>query len=56
MLGPRLQRVAAGADLHGRWFTDGVGRWWRVWACDDHLEGLRGIRLRSPYKEFRFNP
>jgi hypothetical protein len=27
----------------GRWFPKG-DRWWRVWACPDHLEGLTGLR------------
>jgi hypothetical protein len=28
----------------GRWFCPRDDRWWRVWACTDHLEGLTGIR------------
>ena len=28
----------------GRWFSPKGDRWWRVWACPDHLEGLTGIR------------
>jgi hypothetical protein len=26
----------------GRWFSPKGDRWWRVWACPDHLEGLTG--------------
>jgi hypothetical protein len=28
----------------GRWFSPKGDRWWQVWACDDHLDGLTGIR------------
>ena len=28
----------------GRWFSPKGERWWRVWACPDHLEGLTGLR------------
>ena len=28
----------------GRWFSPKGDRWWRVWACPDHLEGLTGLR------------
>ena len=28
----------------GRWFSPRGDRWWRVWACPDHLEGLTGLR------------
>ena len=28
----------------GRWFSPRGDRWWRVWACRDHLEGLTGLR------------
>jgi len=28
----------------GRWFSPKGDRWWRVWACRDHLEGLTGLR------------
>jgi hypothetical protein len=28
----------------GRWFAPSGERWWRVWACPDHLEGLTGLR------------
>ena len=28
----------------GRWFTPKGDRWFRVWACPDHLEGLTGLR------------
>ena len=28
----------------GRWFTPKGGRWFRVWACPDHLDGLTGLR------------
>jgi hypothetical protein len=28
----------------GRWFSPKVDRWWRVWACPDHLDGLTGLR------------
>ena len=29
----------------GRWYSPkDDGRWWRVWSCPDHLDGLTGIR------------
>jgi hypothetical protein len=28
----------------GRWFSPKGDRWWQVWACPDHLNGLTGIR------------
>jgi hypothetical protein len=28
----------------GRWFSPNGDRWWRVWSCPDHLEGLTGLR------------
>ena len=28
----------------GRWFPPRVDRWFRVWACPEHLEGLTGLR------------
>jgi hypothetical protein len=28
----------------GRWFSPKGDRWWRVWACREHLEGLTGLR------------
>ncbi len=28
----------------GRWFSPRGDRWWRVWACRDHLEELTGVR------------
>ena len=28
----------------GRWFTPKGDRWFRVWACPDHLDGLTGLR------------
>jgi hypothetical protein len=28
----------------GRWFSPRGDRWWLVWACPDHLEGLTGLR------------
>jgi hypothetical protein len=28
----------------GRWFSPRGDRWFRVWACPDHLEGLTGLR------------
>ena len=28
----------------GSWFSPKGDRWWRVWACRDHLEGLTGLR------------
>lgn len=28
----------------GRWFAPSGARWWRVWACPDHLDGLTGLR------------
>jgi hypothetical protein len=26
------------------WFSPRGDRWWQVWACRGHLEGLTGIR------------
>jgi hypothetical protein len=34
----------------GRWFAPSGKRWWRVWACPRHLDGLTGL------KEFRTSP
>jgi hypothetical protein len=28
----------------GRWLSPRGDRWFRVWACPDHLEGLTGLR------------
>jgi hypothetical protein len=28
----------------GRWRSPRGDRWWIVWACPDHLEGLTGLR------------
>jgi hypothetical protein len=28
----------------GRWFSLRGDRWWRVWSCPDHVEGLTGLR------------
>jgi hypothetical protein len=28
----------------GRWFSPKGDRWWRVWACDGHTDGLTGLR------------
>jgi hypothetical protein len=28
----------------GRWFSPKGDRWWRVWSCADHIEGLTGLR------------
>ncbi len=28
----------------GRWFSPSGDRWFRVWACPDHVEGLTGLR------------
>jgi hypothetical protein len=31
--------------LTGRWLSPrGDGRWWRVWSCGEHLEGLTAVR------------
>ena len=27
----------------GRWFAPSGDRWWRVWSCPDHLEGLTRV-------------
>lgn len=32
----------------GRWFTSGIDRWSRVWACEDHLEGLTARGRSGP--------
>jgi hypothetical protein len=31
----------------GRWFSPRGDRWFRVWACPEHLEGLTGLRRRQ---------
>ena len=28
----------------GRWFSPRGDKWWLVWACEGHLEGLTGLR------------
>jgi hypothetical protein len=28
----------------GRWFAPSGKRWWRVWSCPDHIEGLTGLK------------
>ena len=28
----------------GRWFSPRGDRWFRVWACSNHLDGLTGLR------------
>jgi hypothetical protein len=28
----------------GRWFAPSGKRWWRVWACERHPEGLTGLK------------
>ena len=28
----------------GGWFSPRGDRWWRVWSCPDHIEGLTGLR------------
>ena len=28
----------------GRWFAPSGKRWWRVWSCEAHLDGLTGLR------------
>jgi len=28
----------------GRWFAPSGERWWRVWACREHLDGLTGLK------------
>jgi hypothetical protein len=28
----------------GRWFSPKGDRWFRVWGCPDHLEGLTGLK------------
>jgi hypothetical protein len=27
-----------------RWFSPRGDRWWRVWACPEHVGGLTGLR------------
>jgi hypothetical protein len=34
----------------GRWFAPSGDRWWRVWSCPDHLDGL--TRLRESGRRF----
>jgi hypothetical protein len=28
----------------GRWFSPRNDRWWRVWSCERHADGLTGLR------------
>ena len=28
----------------GRWFSPKGDRWWRVWSCEAHTDGLTGLR------------
>jgi hypothetical protein len=28
----------------GRWHSPKGDRWWRVWSCPEHLDGLTGLR------------
>ncbi|HXN63237.1 MAG TPA: hypothetical protein VN886_22530 [Acidimicrobiales bacterium] len=28
----------------GRWFSPKGDRWWLVWGCPDHIEGLTGLK------------
>ena len=28
----------------GRWFSPRGDRWWRVWSCPGHIEGLKGLK------------
>ncbi len=35
----------------GRWFSPSGERWWSVWACPDHLEGLTGLRQFGSRRE-----
>ena len=30
--------------LDGRWFGPKGDRWFRLWACPEHLDGLTGLR------------
>jgi hypothetical protein len=32
------------ADVDGRWRSPKGDRWWQVWTCDGHTEGLTGLR------------
>ena len=27
----------------GRWFAPSGDRWWRVWSCAEHIDGLTGL-------------
>jgi len=35
----------------GRWFSPRGDRWFRVWACLDHLDGLTGLRQFGSRRE-----
>jgi hypothetical protein len=36
----------------GRWRSPGGDRWWMVWACPDHLDGLTGLREFGRRRDF----
>ena len=44
-----------GAVVDGRWFTPDGDRWWRLWSCADHIEGLTGW-ASSGGQRFRISP
>src|SRR5581483_6063163 len=35
-------------EWHGRWFSPKGDRWWRVAACERHIQGLTGLRRQPP--------
>ena len=40
----------------GRWFSPRGDRWFRVWACPDHVDGLTGLRQFGGWALTRIGP
>ena len=41
---PQANHCPGAPSWTGRWFSPKDDRWWRVWACDGHTDGLTGLR------------
>jgi hypothetical protein len=39
----QAQHCAEPTTWTGRWYVPSGDRWFRVWSCPDHLEGLTGL-------------